>query len=92
MLREHWEKMIRSYAMDAIFAKKGNVQKYKIKNLLHTIGTTDQISVANPGLGQLIELTSPEGDGSALVNNRKLIHMNFFPSHGTTKRIPAPAR
>ena len=97
LLRKFWEKLVRSYAMDASIAKQkkhatpqlgGALQVQPFLNIafiettLETIKKSPQTIVANPGLGTLVKLESHRGNGSALINeNDELIHLSYFPNN-----------
>ena len=79
LLSKLWDKLIKSYAMDAIFGESGTIQKHSIEELIEVLKDTKYVSTGTPGLGNLLKIESNFGKGSALIFRSAVVHMDFFP-------------
>jgi hypothetical protein len=79
LLSKLWNKLIRSYAMDAITGEKCVVYRDDIEEFIEALKDTKHVSTGTPGLGSLLRLESDFGKGSALVYKSAVVHMDFFP-------------
>jgi len=79
LLQKYWKKLIKSYAMDALAGKKATIEKRYIQGFIEAIENAQYTSTTTPGLGELVEIDSDFGKGSALVYKSSVIHMDFFP-------------
>ena len=80
LLNRFWDKLIKSYAMDALSGVEGTIHKDDIEELIEALENSNCVSQGTPGLGELIKLETDFGKGSALVYKNALIHLDFFPS------------
>jgi hypothetical protein len=80
LLNKLWDKLIKSYAMDALHGEKGTVHKHDIEDLIEALKDTEYVSTGTPGLGKLMKIESDFGMGSALVYSSAVVHMDFFPT------------
>jgi len=83
LLNKFWKKLIKSYAMDAIKGEKSSVTKSDIEELIQTFEDAKFVSTGTPGLGRLLTIESNIGKGSALIYDKTVVHMDFFPDGQT---------
>jgi len=83
LLKKLWKKLVKSYAMDALAGEKSSLVRDDIKEFLGIFEDARFVSTGTPGLGDLFSIESTVGKGSALVNGKTLVHMDFFPSNET---------
>jgi hypothetical protein len=81
LLNKLWDKLIKSYAMDALSGEKGTVHKHDIEDFIEALKETEYISTGTPGIGKLIKIESEFGKGAALVYSSSVVHMDFFPTN-----------
>jgi hypothetical protein len=81
LLMKYWNKLLKSYVMDAIHASKSVIQHEDIQDLLHALSHADYVSIGTPGSGDLLRITTEFGKGSALIHEQNSIHMDFFVSN-----------
>jgi ARG and Rhodanese-Phosphatase-superfamily-associated Protein domain len=79
LLRKFWDKLIRSYAMDAISSSRSTLDRDDINEFLDIVESARFVSTETPGLGTLLSIESRVGKGSALEYENAVIHMDFFP-------------
>lgn len=80
LLMKYWNKLLKSYVMDAIHETKSNIHKAEIQGLLDALAHAHCVSTGTPGLGDLLEIETDFGKGSVLIHKANLVHMDFFPS------------
>ncbi len=80
LLSKYWIKLLKSYAMDGIIGNKSAIDKETVKSLCEALTNTKQVSKGTPGKGEMYELTTDFGKGSALVYQSAIVHMDFFPT------------
>ncbi|MGI8549937.1 MAG: ARPP-1 family domain-containing protein [Dehalococcoidia bacterium] len=77
-LRAHWERLLRSYAMEAFGTKPVTPDTRSARRLLaYALGATRQV-YSSPGLGLDHRYTNDEVVGSALVYEGAVIHASVF--------------
>lgn len=80
LLQKLWNKLIQSYAMDALHSERGTVTKRTIEEFLTHLKDVRYVSAGTPGAGQLFKTESFYGKGSALIHDATIVHMDFFPT------------
>lgn len=80
LLDKLWDKLVKSYVMDAIEGGKSSINKKEVEEFIKQLKEAKVVSVGTPGLGDLLTIESNAGKGSALVYENSLVHMDFFPS------------
>lgn len=80
LLKKYWGKLIKSYAMDALSGEKVTIDKAYIEGFIEALENARYTSTITPGLGELVEIDSDFGKGSALVYKSAVLHMDFFPT------------
>ncbi len=87
LLSKLWDKLLKSYVMDALCGEKSSVNKEEVKEFIATIVDSKIISTNGVGIGETVEIESNVGKGSALVYENAIVHMDFFPknSEGSEK-------
>jgi len=85
LMRKFWDKLIKSYAMDALSGSRSSLDKEDIYEFLEIVESAHYISSGTPGSGNLFTIESHMGKGSALVYEDAVVHMDFFPREGIIK-------
>ncbi len=80
LLKKFWNKLIKSYTMDVLTGQKGIMDKRHIEDFIESLENAHYTSTGTPGLGELVEIESDFGRGSALTYKSAVIHMDFFPT------------
>jgi hypothetical protein len=80
MLMKYWSKLLKSYIMDAMHESKSVVQRTDVQDLLDALLHANYVSIGTPGLGNLFNVETEFGKGSALIHSGNLVHMDFFVS------------
>ncbi len=80
LLKKYWGKLIKSYAMDALAGEKAAIDKGYVEGFIEALENAQYTSTITPGLGELIDIDSDFGKGSALVYKSVVVHMDFFPT------------
>lgn len=83
LLRKFWEKLVKSYVMDAIKGEKSSLNKDDVEEIIGAVKDAKIVSVGTPGIGDLIALESNQGKGSALVYEKEVVHLDFFPNENS---------
>jgi hypothetical protein len=78
LLMKYWNKLLKSYVLDAIHETKSVIEKAQIQGLLDALSHAHYASVGTSGLGDLYKIDTDFGKGSALVHKDRLVHMDFF--------------
>ena len=78
LLTKYWNKLLKSYVMDAMYETKSTVQKAEVEGLLDALSHAHAVSIGTPGLGNLFKIETDFGKGSALIHKENLVHMDFF--------------
>lgn len=78
LLMKYWHKLLKSYVMDAMHETRATVHKTEIQGLLDALSHAHAVSTGTPGLGNLFEIETDFGKGSALVHRKDVVHMDFF--------------
>ena len=79
LLSELWDKLLKSYCMDAIAGEQGLMDKEDIEALIQSLKDAKYVSTGTPGLGNLFAIESELGKGGALVYKSSVLHLDFFP-------------
>jgi hypothetical protein len=79
LLMKYWNKLLKSYIMDAIHETKSTIHMDEVRRLLNAVTHAQYISIGTPGLGNLFKIETDFGKGSALTHQKNLVHMDFFP-------------
>jgi hypothetical protein len=80
LLMKYWNKLLKSYVMDAIHEAKSTIHKIETQGLLNALAHAHCVSIGTPGLGNLFKIETDFGKGSVLIHKANLVHMDFFPS------------
>ncbi len=88
LLSKLWEKLLKSYALDAIQAEKASVTEAEIEEFLKDLEDGDFEQKDTPGLGRLFRIDTEDGIGSVLVYRDAVVHLDLFPKTGTIKTDP----
>ncbi|UCD20220.1 MAG: hypothetical protein JSU64_03525 [candidate division WOR-3 bacterium] len=78
LINRYWNKLLRSYVMDALSEEKPVIGREDIQDLIQALSNTKQVSVGTPGLGNLYRIENDSGKGTALIHNGKVVHLDFF--------------
>ncbi len=78
LLMEFWNKLLRSYIMDAILESEAVVTKKEVEGLLNELRTARYTSIGTPGLGDLYKIETDFGKGNALFDKSTAVHLDFF--------------
>jgi len=84
LLDKLWPKLIKSYCIDAISGRPGEIYKDDIEELIEALKDAKFVSTGTLGFGKLIKIESELGQGSALVHKTAVVHMDFFPGDDIT--------
>lgn len=82
LFKKYWNKLIQSYAMDALQGEKGSLDRDDIERFLEALSEANFTSTNTSGIGMLLRIESDFGKGSALVYGSAVVHMDFFPTEG----------
>lgn len=80
VLKKFWNKLIKSYTMDVLAGEKGIIDKKYVEDFIQALEHAHYTSTGTPGRGELVEIESDFGRGSALTYRSAVIHMDFFPT------------
>jgi hypothetical protein len=80
LLMKYWQKLLKSYVMDAIHETRSTVQTDEVRELLDVLAHAHYVSIGTPGLGDLLKVETDFGKGSVLLHKANLVHMDFFPN------------
>lgn len=88
LFRELWPKLLRSYVMDAIGKpeKGGTLSASDAERYLARVYRARRIGMDTPGSGQAYELTGGGINGSALIHQTSVVHLEAFP--GLDRVVP----
>ena len=91
LLSAMWDKILRSYCMEAINSDNGQrgmyVEKEDVQRLLRRARQAGMEYCSTPGTGSLLSINSRQVSGSALVWRNRLLHGDLFPEY---QPIPEP--
>jgi len=85
LLMRYWNKLLKSYAMDAIHESQSVIQREDVQNLLNVLSHAHYASMGTPGPGELFKIETDFGKGTALLDKEILVHMDFFISDMLTE-------
>jgi len=83
-----WEKLIKSYVMDALSEKKSSVNRKDVKEFVESIKKAKTIPIETPGLGKLAKIETESGKGGALLYKNAIVHLDFFPKTSSPDEEP----
>ena len=78
----YFEKLVRSYAMDAVETKKDKTvvaAERDVRRFLESVKAATAERFAALGEGEDVRLSSAEIEGGALISDRKIVHLAGFP-------------
>ncbi len=79
LLMKYWNKLLKSYIMDAINEQPSTIEKEEVQFLLNALAQASYVTIGTPGLGSLLKIDTDFGKGSALIHKASVVHMDFFP-------------
>ncbi len=79
LLNKLWDKLLKSYCMDAIAGEPGLMDKEDIEALIQSLKDAKYVSTGTPGVGDVFAIESELGRGGALVYKSSVLHLDFFP-------------
>ena len=80
LLDAMWEKLLRSYVMDALSRKgEGRLTARAARDFLRGLADAEAETRSTPGAGRVYRVTTPDASGSALVYDRQVVHLDLFP-------------
>jgi hypothetical protein len=82
LLVKLWDKLLKSYALDALQGTAATVSKQEVLDFVDGLEDADFGRKDTPGLGRLIEISTDDGLGSALLYRDGVIHLDLFPKLG----------
>jgi hypothetical protein len=85
LLMKYWNRLLKSYAMDAMHETKSTIRKDDIQELLDALAHAHYASMGTPGLGDLLKIETDFGKGTVLLDKERLVHMDFFLSNMFTE-------
>jgi len=85
LLTSLWSKLLKSYALDAIQGDAATVSKQEVEDFIDGLEDADFGRKDTPGLGRLVEISTDDGVGSALLYRGGVIHLDLFPKLGSPK-------
>ena len=90
LFKKLWNKLIKSYALDGLSGTKSTVRKKEVESFVDQIEGLGKnaVGIGTIGLGQLYELDSDFGKGSALVDDASVVHMDFFIGEKVVYKTP----
>lgn len=80
MLDKYWQKLLDSYIVEAMRGdEKGSVSLSEAKKFVDEYRKVDLEDEYTPGTGDLYEIASYDGQGSAMIYSGMLVHSDLFP-------------
>jgi hypothetical protein len=86
-----WEKLIKSYAMDAINrSQAGTLSKNDVRNFLNELGDVTICTRDTDGTGDAYTIDADRAFGTTIIFDKKVVHLDLFPRYHPCPTDPVP--
>jgi hypothetical protein len=82
LFKKLWNKLIRSYALDAINRSPGgSLSKSDVRNFINELGDVTTCSRDTDGTGDAYTIDADRAFGTTLIFDEKIVHLDLFPRY-----------